>query len=57
MLPEIAMLLLSLGCAPAQFTGPAGAFNIWVCPPVAEESAPEPHPAQPEAPKAEERAL
>lgn len=32
----VAMLLLTLGCAPAQFSGPAGPFLVWVCPPVIE---------------------
>jgi hypothetical protein len=32
----IAALLLSLGCAPAEFAGPAGPFFVWVCPPVIE---------------------
>jgi hypothetical protein len=30
----VALMLLSLGCAPAQFNGPHGAFVVWVCPPV-----------------------
>ena len=43
----IALLLMTLGCAPAQFTGPSGSFFVWVCPPVIE--------APPAAPEIEER--
>jgi hypothetical protein len=43
----IAALLLALGCAPATFTGPAGAFAVWVCPPAAESTE---QPATPPAP-------
>jgi hypothetical protein len=47
----IAALLISLGCAPASFTGPAGEFLVWVCPPIVEESeAPTPPPAPAPAP-------
>ncbi len=46
--PAIAALLLSLGCAPASFSGPAGEFAIWVCPPVVEAPAPpDPQSARP----------
>ncbi len=38
----IAMLLMALGCAPAQFTGPSGPFLVWVCPPVIDPSPAEP---------------
>ena len=32
----VALLLMALGCAPAQFAGPGGPFLVWVCPPVIE---------------------
>lgn len=49
----IAMLLLTLGCAPASFTGSNGsAFVVWVCPPVQGgmplPARPAPQPEQPE---------
>jgi hypothetical protein len=46
----IAALLLQLGCAPAEFSGPAGPFLVWVCPPVVDAA-----PAAPEAERPEER--
>ena len=62
----IAALLMALGCAPASFSGPAGAFAIWVCPPVIEQQeapdapppqapapAPTPAPAHPSVPERE----
>ena len=56
----IAALLMAMGCAPANFTGPAGAFAIWVCPPVIEQqdapdapAAPPAAPAQPAIPERE----
>lgn len=45
----IAALLMALGCAPASFSGPAGEFAIWVCPPVS-EGAEAPHPSAPPPP-------
>lgn len=56
----IAALLMALGCAPATFTGPSGAFVIWVCPPVGETdegqaAPPPPAPAAPAAPVVPER--
>jgi hypothetical protein len=47
----IAALLLSLGCAPAEFSGPAGAFIVWVCPPVAADEQPSAPPAPPPVPE------
>jgi hypothetical protein len=51
----IAALLLALGCAPAEFSGPAGAFVVWVCAPVvageAPAAPPAPPPAAPRAPE------
>lgn len=38
----LALLLGALGCAPAGFHGPAGAFVIWVCPPIAADAPPLP---------------
>ena len=35
----IALLMIALGCAPASFSGPAGGFVVWVCPPVQPEAA------------------
>ena len=44
----LALLLMSLGCAPAQFHGPAGPFVVWVCPPI------EPAGQAPDAPEERE---
>lgn len=43
----VALLLMALGCAPAPFTGPAGPFVVWVCPP--------PVPQAPDAAQPDER--
>lgn len=59
----LAALLMAMGCAPASFTGPAGAFAIWVCPPVTDQqeapatppTAPPAAPAAPAAPAVPER--
>ena len=57
MSPAIAAMLMALGCAPASFSGPAGEFFIWVCPPVAEQAEPDAPPAPPApAPQAPRRA-
>lgn len=42
----IALMLLALGCAPAPFTGPAGPFLVWVCPPVIETPVAPPEPEE-----------
>jgi hypothetical protein len=47
----IAALLMSLGCAPASFNGPAGEFLVWVCPPVVQEQEQPPPPPPPPAPR------
>lgn len=55
--PTIAALMLALGCAPASFSGPAGDFAIWVCPPVVDQQAPpEPQSAPPPPPVPEREA-
>lgn len=36
----LALMLMALGCAPASFSGPAGPFVVWICPPV-QADAPE----------------
>jgi hypothetical protein len=53
--PTIAALMLALGCAPASFSGPAGDFAIWVCPPVVDQQAPSGQQSAPPPPPVPER--